>query len=256
MEKPFIDQGKRIKAVRKALKKTQKEFGELLKVDQTTISKYENGELDLSKGAKYEMVTSLGVPREYIEEGTGRMFIGDFVDKKESFREIDRIRNEKLFSDKPKGVIAVPIKAQANYTKHFDDTVYQSELDRIYFPNSPYDGDNYRFFQVEGDSMEYIDETTGKVSGIEDQSWVLAEKVPKEDWKENLRLYYVYVIITKNRITLKRILQDNPNEIVLHADNELYGQERIPLNEVLEIWIFRRKLDWSAPPPRRIQIKV
>lgn len=157
---------------------------------------------------------------------------------------------------KQKGIAAVPIKAHTSYIKNVGNVEYLSKLERIYFPNIPYDGDNFRFFQVEGKSMEYIDEATKTAKGIEDGAWVLVEKIPKEDWKENLRVYLVYVIVTNNRVTLKRVLRDSSEEVVLHADNEIYGQERLPLKDVQEIWIFRRKLDWIAPPPRKIEIKV
>lgn len=165
------------------------------------------------------------------------------------------IRRNKAMGRGMKGTVAVPIKAQANYAKNIFNTVYLEDLERFYFPNNPYDGDRYRFFEMEGDSMEYIDEN-GRVAGLPHGSWIIAEEVPQEDWRHNLRKYYVHVIVTNSRITIKRILQDNDHEIVLHADNDVYGQERIPLSEVKEIWIFKRRLDWNAPPPRRIEINV
>lgn len=155
----------------------------------------------------------------------------------------------------PKGVPALPIKVQAGYARHLTDPVYRSEMERVYFPNSPYDGDDYIYAQMEGDSMEYINEF-GKPAGLEDGAWIIAQRVPQEDWAENLRTFYVHVVVTSTRLTIKRILQDNNKEIVLHADNEIYPQERISLSDVREIWIFKRKLDWNAPPPRKIEITV
>lgn len=169
--------------------------------------------------------------------------------------EIEKIRQKKINGRTPKGVVAVPIKVQAGYSKNIDNPVFEKDLERIYFPNSPYDGDDYRYFQMEGTSMEYVDEN-GKPAGLPDGTWILAERVPQEDWQSNLRKYYVHVVVTTDRLTIKRILQDNDTEIVLHADNDEYGQERLPLSEVREIWIFKRKLDWNAPPPRKIEINV
>lgn len=233
--------------IREKLGITQSELAKLLSVHSRTIQNWEKG--TKIPAVKHEILRNL--LNNY--SGSSPKVSSD---SNSSITEVERIRKSKIFDSNQKGVIAVPIKAQANYSRHFDNVVFQNQLERIYIPNSPYDGNDFRYFQVEGDSMEYVDERTGMVSGISDGSWVIAERIPKEDWSENLRKFYVYVIVTDSRITIKRILQDNPHEIVLHADNEIYGQERISLDEINEIWMFKRKLDWNAPPPRRIDIKV
>ena len=218
---------------------TQEEFANKLSVHKRTVQNWEGGSKIPS--VKHTILRDLW---NQAQEG----------ETEET--EWENIRKKKLFISEPKGIIAVPIKAQANYSKHFNDVVFQNQLERIYIPNSPYDGDNFRYFQIEGDSMEYLDEQTGRPAGLEHGAWIIGEKVPPEDWSHNLRKYYVYIIVTDSRITIKRVLQDNHKEIVLHADNELYGQERISLDKIKEIWIFRRKLDWNAPPPRKIEITV
>lgn len=157
-----------------------------------------------------------------------------------------------------KGILAVPIKAQAGYARmlHDDFAVFMDQLDRVIIPDFPYDGDDFRMFQVEGDSMEYVNEN-GRVAGLQNGIWVVGQLVPQEDWRENLSLYRVHVIVMARQCLIKRVLQDNPDEIILHSDNEeMHPQERIKLADVKEIWYVVRKLDWDMPPPRRIEIRA
>jgi transcriptional regulator with XRE-family HTH domain len=242
-----------LKSLRKDKNITQVELAEIFKVKQSFISQIESGKSSIPEDWITVLEAKFGNISKYklsIDNDKDNHII---TNTPQTITQ--KIRENKLFNNTQKGIIAVPIMAQANYSRHYDDVVYKNQLDRIFFPNSPYDGDDFRYFQIEGDSMEYVDET-GRVSGIADGSWIIAERIPKEDWQRNLRQYYVYVIVTDSRITIKRILQDNEEELVLHADNELYGQERLAINEIKEIWIFKRKLDWNAPPPRKIEIKI
>lgn len=254
------------------LGKTQSDIAQIMQVSLRTVQNWENsGEVPLKYEAQVDWLTEQAAIRylhlfsekknydlvsRKIAEARKELYGEPTLREPESeYKKGEEIRREKVEGKQMKGTIAVPIKAQANYAKNIFNPVYLNNLERFYFPNNPYDGDKYRFFQMEGDSMEYIDEN-GKVAGLPDGSWIIAEEVPQEDWRHNLRKYYVHVVVTNSRITIKRILQDNDADIVLHADNELYGQERIPLSEVKEIWIFKRRLDWNAPPPRKIEITV
>jgi len=170
-------------------------------------------------------------------------------------RKSDVIIRDK-FDDNQKGVPALPIRVQGGFTRHYSDPVFWKDLERVFIPGMPYDGDEYLWAEMEGDSMEYIDPNTGLAAGIPDRAWCIYQRVPQEFWRRGLRQFYVYLVITETRFTVKRILQDNDEEIVLSPDNEDYPQERVHLSEVQGIYIFKRKLDWNAPPPRKHEIKV
>jgi hypothetical protein len=151
----------------------------------------------------------------------------------------------------------VPITAQAGYSRMIgDDIEYKlTDLERTIIPDFPYDGDDFRAFQVEGDSMEYVNEN-GKIDGLPSGMWVLGQRVPQEDWQENLALYRIHIVVFPRQVFVKRLLQDNPNQIILDSDNDMFPQERVDLSEVKEIWYVVRKLDWNMPPPRRKEINV
>lgn len=161
-----------------------------------------------------------------------------------------------LYSNHPDSIPALPIRVQGGFSLQYNDPVFWEHLERIYIPGLPFKGDKFLWAEMEGDSMEYYDKRTGKIEGIRDRQWCLYEEVPKEFWRTGLKKYYVHLVITETMFTVKRILQDNEEEIVLSPDNELYEQERIHLNTVQAIYLFKRKLDWNAPPPRKHEIKV
>lgn len=223
--------------------------------------------------SQQELSDATGIPKGRIngwEQRGSSPKVEDFQKLQEFFENIESKNNEdpsinSINSNilkakdlnRQRGVPALPIKVQGGFSLHYNDPVYWSQLDRIYIPGLPYDGDDYLWAEMEGDSMEYIDERTGQLAGIHDRVWCIYQKVPQEFWRTGLRKFYVHLVITRTGLfTVKRILQDNPDEIVLSPDNPLYNQERIHLKEVLAIYIFKRKLDWNAPPPRKIEINV
>lgn len=266
-----------IRNFRKKFGLTQEEFANLLNISRRTVQLWESGSaIPESKRNFIEVLFNLSNINEVNKaiERINNEFSTSFVVKSDKL--LDALtkehnkndNNQKRYNvnqeilnakevNKQRGVPALPIKVQGGFSLHYNDPVYWSQLDRIYIPGLPYDGDDYLWAEMEGDSMEYIDERTGQLAGIQDRVWCIYQKVPQEFWRTGLRKFYVHLVITRTGLfTVKRILQDNPDEIVLSPDNPLYNQERIHLSEVLAIYIFKRKLDWNAPPPRQIKINV
>jgi len=244
---------------------SQTEFGEELGLSRSYISRLLNGKENVSKKLIKNLETSFKINPKYLTDGEGEPFIekqgvlGDMIDIPESRKASGAgISARKAFyGRRQKGILFVPVTAQAGYGKMIgDDIEYKlSDLERTIIPDFPYDGDDFRAFQVEGDSMEYVNEA-GKIDGIPSGMWVLGQRVPQEDWRENLSLYRIHVVTFPRQVVVKRLLQDNPDQIILDSDNEMFPQERRNLSEVKEIWYVVRKLDWNMPPPRRKEITV
>lgn len=159
------------------------------------------------------------------------------------------IRNRKAFGDgSPRqGIGIVPIMAQAGYSKHFLDPKFVDELDEIQLPNLPYHGERYRVFEVSGDSM---------TPTLKEHFHVVAEKVEPEFWNTTAQ-FYIYVVVTEDRIMVKRLFRKDDGSFVLISDNEeFYPQFVLQPEEIKEIWLVKRKIDWEMPPPKRFEIKV
>lgn len=163
----------------------------------------------------------------------------------------DRIRQQKAFGEKKeRGLIFVPISAKGGYGRSIQDPVFVDQLKRMHIPGLPYQSDDYRIFEVSGDSMEYYDKEN-RPAGLPAGTLVIAELVPQSDW-ENISEYYIHVIVTEDDILIKR-LQNNAGKdgYILLSDSEGYEPVEIKKTEVREIWLVKRNIGWNMPPPRR-----
>lgn len=160
----------------------------------------------------------------------------------------EEIRKRKAFGNREdNGLISVPIAAQAGYGKNYLDPVYLNQLERIYVPGSPYRGDHFRYFEVDGDSM---------YPTLKDKMNVLGERVPQEGW-QSIFNYYIYVLVLESQILIKRLYKLDERTYVAISDNEeMYPQFTIDLKDVKELWLVKRKLDWDMMPPKNFDIKI
>jgi phage repressor protein C with HTH and peptisase S24 domain len=161
----------------------------------------------------------------------------------------DALRRLKAFGDGsvPEGIPVVPIMAQAGYSKHYLEPTFTTELEQIQLPNLPYRGDRYRVFEVSGDSMEPT---------LKEGFHVVCEKVENESWQSTAQ-FYIYVVVTLDRIMVKRLFRKNEKTYVCISDNEeFYPQFILPMSEIKELWLVKRKIDWEMPPPKRFEINV
>lgn len=251
----LIEQGQRLKEVRQALSLTQSEFADKLGVgDKGTVSKYEVGRLQIAKKAEVELFTTLNVNKQWFETGKGSMFIP--AKKAGGKTPGQQIRDNKAFGDKEKkGIIHVPLAAQANYQTYYLDPVYKEQVERLYIPGVNFDGDSYRSWEMKGDSMEFIN-AAGQPSGIMEGNILITEFVEPRDWHQIVQ-YYIYVIVTEDRIMVKRLFKlPDQDAYAAISDNEHYQQFKIVRREIKELWLVKRKLDWWMPPPKKIDITV
>lgn len=161
----------------------------------------------------------------------------------------DDLRRKKAFGKEDEGLIFVPIAAQAGYTKHFMDQVYIDQLDRMPLLGAPYKGDNFRYFEVEGDSM---------YPTLKNGYWVIGQKVEKDDW-DFISEFYIYVVVTVDQILIKRVykINNDSDSFGLASDNEeLYPQIKMHKSRIKELWFVKRRVDWDMPAPKMFEKKL
>lgn len=142
----------------------------------------------------------------------------------------------------------IPVKAQAGFIRAVDPTVYIDQLEKYALPPGidPY-GAVWAYWEIQGDSMEPT---------FYNGDYILATQVPRMDW-DQLRQFYTYIIVTEEKILIKRVFTKNELEWVLISDNEeKYPQQLLPAESVKQVWVFRRHIDSKAPPPKKFEIKV
>lgn len=158
-------------------------------------------------------------------------------------------RHTKIKHSAPLMVPFIPIKAQAGYAKALDHQLFADNLEHYALPPgiNP-NGAIWRYWEIEGDSME----DTFSSGDI-----ILTSQVNQLDWEENLKDFYVYVIVTDDQVLCKRIAYKSNSQLVLISDNEeLYEQMLLDIENLRELWIYRRTFSSKAKPPRRFKIKV
>lgn len=159
------------------------------------------------------------------------------------------LRRKKAFGDGSveEGLGFVPVLAQAGYSQHYLDATYLNELEQVKIPNMPFRGDRYRVFEVSGDSMEPT---------LKEHFYVVGERVAQEYWDSTAQ-FYIYVVVTIDRIMIKRLYRADSESFILISDNEeFYPQFRLKKSEINELWLVKRKIDWDMPPPKRFEIKI
>jgi phage repressor protein C with HTH and peptisase S24 domain len=232
-------------------------LAELVGVDQWRLQKWEQGsgnpkdENDRNAIKKFFGIDEINddISDEVLKSAIARYPAGAELTDKPSKPTGEDLRKKKAFGtddDDERGLIYVPIAAQAGYTRNYSDPIYITQLDRLYIPGLPYKGDKYRYFDIEGDSMSPT---------IEEGMQVIGELVQPEDWI-HAHDYYIYVIVQQNRILVKRVFKKDEHQLVIISDNEAYPQQLIPMESIKEMWYVKRILDWRMPPPKEIKITV
>jgi phage repressor protein C with HTH and peptisase S24 domain len=198
--------------------------------DKGMISKFINGKLPISDNFYSTFIATFeDVPSEQKS---------DFLTQR---------RGNKLKSA-PFMVPFMPVKAQAGYTRASDQEVFVDMLEKYALPPGVnHQGAIWRYWEIEGDSME----PTFKSGDI-----ILTSQVHQMDW-EQLRNYYLYVLVTDDRVLFKRVFCKNPLEWVLISENEAgHDQQLLNVEYIKEVWVYRRSIVNKAPPIKMYEIKV
>ncbi len=118
-------------------------------------------------------------------------------------------------------IILIPEKASAGYGKGFGNDLHREY--RIMQFMDYKNGNQYRCFEISGDSMEPT---------IQSGDYVLCERIEQQaELKEGI----VYILCFKDTILCKR-LEISKGQLILHSENQKYSPKPIEKQEVTEIW--------------------
>jgi phage repressor protein C with HTH and peptisase S24 domain len=223
----------------------QDQMGDLLGVSQQVYGKIENGKrkLDVDFIVKYRMLTGI----DLTELKQNEVIDSDLHEPDPIPYHKQRLHHKNSDAS-PYKVPFVPIKAQAGYVKAMDQEIYLDTLEKYALPPGVSGfGAIWRYWEVEGESMEPV---------FRPGDIILTSFVHSMDW-ENLRNFHVYVIVTHERIVVKRIFCKNSLEWVLISENEdHYPQQLLLVESVKEVWVYRKTWGTRASPTKRFEIKV
>jgi phage repressor protein C with HTH and peptisase S24 domain len=235
--------------IRKLAQMNQSEFAKELGITRESVNKIESGKSTLTK-------RTAKLLHAFIEKHS----IGDFshdvnilgkashLPKKSSTSYQEIRRDQKNEEHAPFLVPLVGIKAQAGYVKGFEQVDYIETLDQYSLPPgiNP-TGAIWRYFEIDGDSME---------PSLSSGDVVLATMVPVEDWHD-IKNFHVYVVLTQDQLMIKRLFRKSDSEWVLISDNEEgYPQMLIKVENIRQLWLFRRHIRSKVPQPKEFMIAV
>jgi phage repressor protein C with HTH and peptisase S24 domain len=154
-------------------------------------------------------------------------------------------RRDQKLNDEPYLVPYVDIPAQAGYTKAYQQRDYIATLRKYpILPDVDPTGLTWRYFQIEGDSME-PEIMAGDV--------ILCSQVNKEDW-QSVKNYHTHVIVTEEDLWIKDVFRDKPTEWILLSQNETVSPLSVKVEDIKQVWVMRRHVKSRVKKSRMYDI--
>jgi phage repressor protein C with HTH and peptisase S24 domain len=225
MRKPL-----KVKEIREKLNLTQQELADKTGIPKDRIAKWEQG-----KGSP-KVEDSL-ILQGLLEEDVPRepFLVQDPGDPPYHIKRREAKNSAGVFM-----VPVVPAKAQAGYARSYEDVTFLNQLEmRPIFPGVDHRGAIWRYFEVQGDSME---------PALFERDLVLVRMVPPEDW-EGLKNKQVYVIVTDKDVMVKIVNRKDRDTWILTSSNPRHKQRTIQVKDVKEVWLYWRMLRGGLPLP-------
>jgi phage repressor protein C with HTH and peptisase S24 domain len=233
--------------IRKLIGMSQADFAMELKMTRESVNKIERGKSPISKRTVLRLKTLL--EKYSLNEFSHDVNILGKASQK-SLKPVHQPyylqRREQKNIENTFLVPLVAIKAQAGYVKGYEQVDYMDALEKYSLPPGVNPtGAVWRYFEIDGDSME----PTFSAADI-----VLATMVPAEDWHD-IKNFSVYIILTNDQLLIKRLYRKSDTEWVMISDNEeAYPQVLLKVNDVKQLWLFRRHIRSRVPQPKEFKI--
>jgi transcriptional regulator with XRE-family HTH domain len=176
----------------------------------------------------------------YLFSGEGPLFMKE--DDHKNFKVLTIVTD----TQNDERIVHVPIPAQAGYASESSDPVFVQELPTYTLPDYKYKVGTHRSFDVSGDSMEPT---------LFEGDKVVCSYLEPSLWESSLKDSYVYVLVTKGDVLVKRVQNRIRDEkcINLISDNAYYEPYEVKISDVVEIWYVRAKISPFLPSPSNVK---
>ena len=220
--------------------KSSRQFALSLEYLPQSLSEILKGRRDVTIELLRKAVEKYQMNPVYLYTGDGPMFMSEEDHK--SFRVLTIVSN----GQDDERIVHVPIPAQAGYAGDMATPTFIQDLPSYTLPDYKYKVGTHRSFDVSGDSMEPT---------LFEGDKVICSFLEPTLWETALKDNYVYVIVTRGDIVVKRVFNHLKEEKYLHAhsDNNYYQPYDIPIGDIKEIWYVRAKISPFLPSPLNIQ---
>ncbi len=205
-----------------------------------SLSEILKGRRDVTIELLRKAISMYKINPVYVFTGEGPMFMSE--DNHKSFRVLTIVTN----SQDDERIVHVPVPAQAGYAGDVSDPSFIQDLPSYTLPDYKYKVGTHRSFDVSGDSMEPT---------LFEGDKVVCSFLEPTLWESSLKDNYVYVIVTRGDVVVKRIENrlKTDKEVVVLSDNGFYEPYRISVSDIREIWYVRAKISPFLPSPQNIR---
>ncbi|MBC6988539.1 XRE family transcriptional regulator [Hymenobacter sp. BT491] len=131
-------------------------------------------------------------------------------------------------------ITQVSTRARAGYVAGgFLEPEYLKDLPAFSLPGTRFRNGTFRAFEIAGDSMTNV---------LYAGDLVIAQKL--YNWATEIREGYVHIVVTRDDILVKRVLNrlEDSGHLVLKSENLAFPTQLLEGEEVLEVWLAKAKL--------------
>jgi len=220
--------------------RSSRQFALQLEYLPQSLSEILKGRRDVTIELLRKAVESYKINPVYVYTGEGPMFMSE--EGNNSFRVLTIVAD----NEEEERIVHVPVPAHAGYAGEFSDPTFIQELPTFTLPDYKYKSGTHRSFDVAGDSMEPT---------LFEGDKVVCSFIEPENWEAAIKDNYVYVVVTRGDILLKRALNKIRETKNLHliSDNNFYDPYDVPIGDIREIWYVRAKISPFLPAPGNLQ---
>lgn len=204
-----------------------------------SLSEILKGRRDVTIELLRKAVEKYKINPVFIYTGEGPMFMSE--EDHQSFRLLTIVTN----TEEDERIVHVPVPAQAGYAGELSNPTFIQDLPTYTLPDYKYKVGTHRSFDVAGDSMEPT---------LFEGDKVVCSFLEPALWESSLKDNYVYVIVTRADVLVKRVTNKikESQKLELASDNQYYDPYLVNINDVREIWYVRAKVSPFLPSPQNI----
>ncbi len=205
-----------------------------------SLSEILKGRRDVTIELLRKTIEKYKVNPVYVFTGEGPMFMSEEDHK--SFRVLTIVSD----SADDEQIVHVPVPAQAGYAGELANPSFIQDLPVFTLPDYKYRVGTHRSFDVAGDHMEPT---------MYEGDKVVCSFLEPTLWENSVKDNYVYVIVTRADILIKRAINEikEYKRLQLLSDNQFYNIQHVNVGDIREIWYVRAKISPFLPSPRNIQ---
>ena len=216
--------------------RSSRQFALALDYLPQSLSEILKGRRDVTVDLVRKAVEAFRISPSYLITGEGPMFMSE--EERPSLKVLTVIKN----TEGEERIVHVPAPAQSVYAQETSNPGFMQHLPTFTLPDYQYKSGTFRSFEVTGDNMQPT---------LLDGDRVICSFLDAALWENAIKDNYVYVIITRGDVLIRRVLNllSERKQLRLMSDNLFYEPAHIGLHEIREVWYVRSRFCASLKAP-------